>query len=181
MAVVPQDQYIELKNKYIELEVKCKALEEKVSFLYAILVGEDIPKDNFLKNKSQPQLLESQNPVSASQPTTSSIVEPMVTETQGNKDNILPFPKVSIKSLNPESLHVFTDYGAEIVLLHGYNACIDLKDAYLKPIGFRFSNELPFGAGWTGNKGHYLKLREEMKKKNSTIPIEEYLMVQITK
>jgi hypothetical protein len=97
------------------------------------------------------------------------------------KGFIVPFPKVNLKSLNNESLHVITDYGAEIVLLHGYEACIKLKDQYLKPIGFRFSSELPFGAGWTGTKGHYLKLREEMRKRNVTIPVEEFLMDQIMK
>ena len=98
-----------------------------------------------------------------------------------NRSYTIPFPKVNLKSLASDTLHVVTDYGSDAVLLHGYEACIKLKDQYLKPIGFRFSNELLFGAGWAGTKAHYAQLREQMRKNNNKIQVDEFLMDQITK
>ena len=163
------DRVTKLEKKVEELEAMYKSLEEKFLLICSVLENTSI---NVASDVEEP-LVQTKHPPNIS-------VSLSHKET-GNEIIIPAFEKINIKNLNSASLHVFTDYGSEIVLLHGYEACVKLKDGLLKPLGFKFNNELPFGSGWTGTKILYQKLREEIRNRNLSVIIEEFLMDQISK
>lgn len=79
--------------------------------------------------------------------------------------NIPKHIKTKIHKFNDGNLRIFK-YGDKDILLHGYTACMKIKNNILKPMKFKYSPNYSFGPGWVGPRELFPHLNNAINQYN---------------